>query len=119
MLADCSSYLDGTIYNLEQKVTNFDEDEDFISMIAQQTTGETAIGNMQQQKSSSGNSNSTGNFQSGGWEKFFVNMTPHEQTKKFNISSKLFKLRYLCKYHLQLCAVLSQLNKHKEALHHG
>jgi hypothetical protein len=45
-------------------VTNFDEDEEFISMIAQ-TTGETAIGNMPQQKisnGSSGNSNSTGNF---------------------------------------------------------
>lgn len=42
-----------------------------------------------------------------------------ETTKKFNISSKLFKLRYLCKCHLQLCAVLSQLNKHQEALYHG
>jgi hypothetical protein len=46
-------------------------------------------------------------------------MTPEEHVKKFNISGKLFKLRYLCKYHLQLCAVLSQLTKHKEALHHG
>ena len=44
---------------------------------------------------------------SGGWDKAVVNMTPDEQIKKFNISSKLFKLRYLCKYHLQLCAVLS------------
>lgn len=42
-----------------------------------------------------------------------------DTTKKFNISSKLFKLRYLCKCHLQLCAVLSQLNKHQEALFHG
>jgi len=39
--------------------------------------------------------------------------------KKFNISSKMFKLRYLCKYHLQLCAVLSQLLRNKEALQHG
>jgi len=56
---------------------------------------------------------------SGGWDKAVLNMTPDEQIKKFNISSKLFKLRYLCKYHLQLCAVLSQLTKHKEALMHG
>lgn len=46
-------------------------------------------------------------------------LSPQDQVKKFNISSKLFKLRYLCKYHLQLCAVLSQLTKHKEALHQG
>ena len=46
-------------------------------------------------------------------------LSVEEQVKKFNISSKLFKLRYLCKYHLQLCAVLSQLTKHREALHHG
>jgi len=31
----------------------------------------------------------------------------------------MFKLRYLCKYHLQLCAVLSQLLRNKEALQHG
>ena len=46
-------------------------------------------------------------------------LTPEEQLKKFNISSKMFKLRYLCKYHLQLCAVLSQLLRNKEALQHG
>ena len=33
MLPDCSSYLDGTIYNLEQKVTNFEEDEEFLNMV--------------------------------------------------------------------------------------
>jgi hypothetical protein len=30
MLTDCASYLDGTIYNLEQKITDFSEDEDII-----------------------------------------------------------------------------------------
>jgi hypothetical protein len=32
MLTDCASYLDGTIYNLEQKVTDFSEDEDLIQI---------------------------------------------------------------------------------------
>lgn len=27
-------------------------------------------------------------------------LSPADQVKKFNVSSKLFKLRYLCKYHL-------------------
>ena len=31
MLEDTASYLDGTIYNLEAKVTNFDENEPLIS----------------------------------------------------------------------------------------
>jgi hypothetical protein len=33
MLVDCASYLDGTIYNLEQKVTNFAEDDDFLALM--------------------------------------------------------------------------------------
>ena len=33
MLPDCASYLDGTIYNLEQKVTNFEDDEEFLNMV--------------------------------------------------------------------------------------
>ena len=32
-LTECASYLDGTIYNLEQKITNFEDDEDFINMM--------------------------------------------------------------------------------------
>ena len=35
MLVDCASYLDGTIYNLEQKVTNFEEDNDFMTLMGQ------------------------------------------------------------------------------------
>ena len=46
-------------------------------------------------------------------------LSGYETAKKLNISSKLFKLRYMCKCHLQLCAVLSQINKHQEALYHG
>ena len=59
------------------------------------------------------------NLSAGGWDRAILNLSPEEQLKKFNISSKLFKLRYLCKYHLQLCAVLSQLLRNKEALQHG
>lgn len=36
MLVDCASYLDGTIYNLDQKVTDFSEDEDLIQVDSQE-----------------------------------------------------------------------------------
>jgi hypothetical protein len=78
--------LDGTIFNLESKVTNFGENEAFVNQMRQST-------------------------QTGAYNV--------DSTRKFNVSSKLFKLRYLCKSHLQLCAVLSQLNKHQDALLHG
>ncbi len=35
MLEDAASYLDGTIYNLEAKVTNFDDNEGLIQMMLQ------------------------------------------------------------------------------------
>jgi hypothetical protein len=35
MLEDCASYLDGTIYNLEAKVTNFDENQSVIQQMLQ------------------------------------------------------------------------------------
>lgn len=46
-------------------------------------------------------------------------MFAEDASKKLSISSKMQKQRYLCKFHLQLGAVLSQVNKHKEALEHG
>ena len=45
MLPDCASYLDGTIYNLEQKVTNFEEDEEFLNMVTQSGQNEMLMGN--------------------------------------------------------------------------
>lgn len=119
MLPDCASYLDGTIYNLEQKVTNFEEDEEFLNMMAQSGQNEMLLGNAGDPLGNNSISAVSNNLSQGGWERAIPSMTPEEQLKKFNISSKLFKLRYLCKYHLQLCAVLSQLLRNKEALQHG
>jgi hypothetical protein len=79
MLSDCASYLDGTIYNLEQKVTDFSEDEDLIQADSQE-----------------GSMGEVSNNLEGEWQ----GLSPADQVKKFNVSSKLFKLRYLCKYHL-------------------
>ena len=45
MLPDCASYLDGTIYNLEQKVTNFEDDEEFLNMVTQSGQNEMLLGN--------------------------------------------------------------------------
>jgi hypothetical protein len=90
MLEDSASYLDGTIYNLEAKVTNFDDNESIIQMMLQN-------GGLVQSSQHSMTSNNSG----------FALPNAIETTKKFNISSKLFKLRYMCKCHLQLCAVLS------------
>jgi len=36
MLEDSASYLDGTIYNLEAKVTNFDDNESIIQLMLSQ-----------------------------------------------------------------------------------
>lgn len=86
MLEDSSSYLDGTIYNLEAKVTNFDDNEEIIQMMLS-NQGPNQLNSLESQSNK------------------LTDVV--ETTKKFNISSKLFKLRYLCKCHLQLCAILS------------
>lgn len=45
MLEDSASYLDGTIYNIEAKVTNFDSNEGLIQMmIANATTNNMLLG---------------------------------------------------------------------------
>lgn len=37
----------------------------------------------------------------------------------WQVADKIFKARYQCKTHVQLCAILSQLNKHDLALNHA
>ncbi|CDW76372.1 UNKNOWN [Stylonychia lemnae] len=115
MLEDSASYLDGTIYNLEAKVTNFDDNESIIQLMLTQAQQQNQGNNLLQSQTSvqSRENLNSMTLQSPTQQNVF------ETTKKFNISSKLFKLRYMCKCHLQLCAVLSQLNKHQEALYHG
>lgn len=47
MLEDSASYLDGTIYNIEAKVTNFDSNESLIQMMinnAANTTNNMLLG---------------------------------------------------------------------------
>lgn len=79
MLDDWVSYLDGTIFNIQSKITDFDDiANDFETLI-----------------------------------------TKEDISQKLTISSKFQKLRYLSRLHLQLGAVLSQINKHEEALQHG
>ena len=101
MLPDCASYLDGTIYNLEQKVTNFEEDEEFLNMVAQNGQNDMILGNTGLDPLGNNSISAvSNNLSQGGWDRAILNLSPEEQLKKFNISSKLFKLRYLCKYHL-------------------
>ena len=91
MLEDSASYLDGTIYNLEAKVTNFDDNESIIQMMMA-NGGIASTGLLMQFSQNSANSNGSSS------QNNYNNAV--ETTKKFNISSKLFKIRYLCKCHL-------------------
>lgn len=98
MLDDCVSYLDGTIFNIQSKITDFDElSHDFASVIVKDE-----IHDMMEGDKSMHNQPLT-----------------EEISRKLTVSSKFQKLRYLSRLHLQLGAVLSQINKHEEALHHG
>ena len=83
-------------------MTNFEEDEEFLNMVAQSGQNEMLLGNATAGDPLGNNSISavSNNLSQGGWDRAVLNLSPEEQLKKFNISSKLFKLRYLCKYHL-------------------
>ena len=92
------SYLDGTIFNIQSKITDFDDlSDEFASVIVKDEYSDISC----------------------------HERTPSNQpltdeiSRKLTMSSKFQKLRYLSRLHLQLGAVLSQLNKHEEALMHG
>ena len=53
MLEDCASYLDGTIFNLESKVTNFEDSEGLLQMVFSSPT--TSITSMQHPSTTGGN----------------------------------------------------------------
>ena len=98
MLDDCVSYLDGTIFNIQSKITDFDElSQDLDSIIVKDEVTNAMNGNNMNQNQP----------------------LTEEISRKLTMSSKFQKLRYLSRLHLQLGAVLSQINKHEEALHHG
>ena len=98
MLDDWVSYLDGTIFNIQSKITDFEEiSHDFSSVIVKDE-----INNLINNEKQTQNQPLT-----------------EEISRKLTISSKFQKLRYLSRLHLQLGAVLSQINKHEEALYHG
>lgn len=98
MLDDWVSYLDGTIFNIQSKITDFEEiSHDFSSIIVKDE-----INNLINNEKQAQNQPLT-----------------EEISRKLTISSKFQKLRYLSRLHLQLGAVLSQINKHEEALYHG
>lgn len=98
MLDDWVSYLDGTIFNIQSKITDFDDlSDDFASVIIKDEISDL-----------SGN------------ERAFTNQPLTDDiSRKLTMSSKFQKLRYLSRLHLQLGAVLSQINRHEEALMHG
>jgi hypothetical protein len=96
MLDDCVSYLDGTIFNIQSKITDFEDlSDDYGSVIIKDEIN--------------------GLMEDGSQDQPLT----EEISRKLTMSSKFQKLRYLSRLHLQLGAVLSQINKHEEALYHG
>ena len=82
-------------------MTNFEEDEEFLNMVAQNGQNDMLLGNTGLDPLGNNSISAvSNNLSQGGWDRAILNLSPEEQLKKFNISSKLFKLRYLCKYHL-------------------
>ena len=70
MLPDCASYLDGTIYNLEQKVTNFEEDDEFLNMVTQTGQNEMLLGGtVDPLGNNSSISAVSNNLSAGGWDR--------------------------------------------------
>mmetsp|Transcript_24207 Transcript_24207/g.37269 ORF Transcript_24207/g.37269 Transcript_24207/m.37269 type:complete len:194 (-) Transcript_24207:3397-3978(-) len=140
MLDECSNYLDGTIYNLQQKLLSFeDQEQELKDMIESVDRQDSAAGAGQLNNPYGLTQKAEGavdayGFSVGAQAKKEDSLEERsdllsvqdslaseevECSRKLSVSQKIFKLRYLCKCHLQLCAVQSQLNKHKDALHHG
>ncbi|CAI2384584.1 unnamed protein product [Moneuplotes crassus] len=98
MLDDCVSYLDGTIFNinisLKSQILN-QLSEDYGPVIVKDELNE---------------------IMDDASQDMILN---EEVSRKLTMSYKFQKLRYLSRLHLQLGAVLSQINKHEEALYHG
>lgn len=98
LLDDWVSYLDGTIFNinisLKSQILN-QLSEDYGPVIVKDELNEIV---------------------DDGSQSMILN---EEVSRKLTMSYKFQKLRYLSRLHLQLGAVLSQINKHEEALYHG
>ena len=98
MLDDWVSYLDGTIFNinisLKSEILNKLSD-DYGPVIVKDELNEIMDGEASDQ------------------------ILNEDVSRKLTMSYKFQKLRYLSRLHLQLGAVLSQINKHEEALYHG
>jgi hypothetical protein len=102
MLDDCSNYLDGTIYNLQQKLVNFEEqDDDIRNQLYHYDTQQTTKPPKKYMYGYEGDSDSDqyGIKKKDNDEQSEADSTT-KNSRKLAISQKLFKLRYLSKCHL-------------------